>query len=136
VGYTRGQWIVAVSGAVGLLIVLLALVVVALRATSPTQPGNRPFDRVSWLRHRGPLNPVRGQMSLDLIRNHLRAGMTRAQVRALLGAPDVLGDSDTYTIGAAPGFLGGEIDLRFRRGRLIDASRSECCAPGAAGTVA
>jgi hypothetical protein len=127
---SRRERILAWSIALAVLIALLGIAVFALRLASPSEPGNRPFRHAMWLHHDGPLDPVRGQMSLDLLRRYLRPGMTRHQIRSLLGAPDYFGTRNSYTIGAAPGFPGGEFDLTFRNGRLVKASRFACCALG------
>ena len=133
-GMARRQWLVAAAISVAIVVALAAPVLV-VHFVTPSPPGNRLFVRSVWLRHDGPFDPVRGQMSLDLIRKHVHGGMTPAQVRRLLGPPDEFGGRQadlpgsptSYTIGAAPGFPGGEIDLVFRRGRLVRAYRFVCC---------
>jgi hypothetical protein len=126
----RRDLVIASALAVAGVLLLVGIIVLVLWLMTPAQPGNRPFDRATWLQHNGPLDPVRGQMSLDLLRHYLKPGMSRREVRRLLGAPDFFGNSTTYTIGAAPGFPGGEIDLVFRDRRLVRASRFACCALG------
>jgi hypothetical protein len=128
--HTRRDWVIASAIAVSGVLLLLGIVAFALWLATPSQPGNRSFDRALWLRHDEPFDPVRGQMSLDLIRRYLKPGISRKQVRRLLGPPDPLGSPRSYTIGAARGFPGGEIDLVFRHRRLVRATRFVCCALG------
>lgn len=78
-----------------LVAVLIALVVVGLwgilwavdKATESSFEG-RPFDRTTWLKHRGDYESPRGRLVDDLLERHLKIGMTKRQVVRLLGQPD------------------------------------------------
>ena len=63
------------------------------------------FDSKIWKEQRGKnerKNP-RIEMVIELGKRHLRKGMTRAEVHALLGEPDQKhGTSDVYELGASP----------------------------------
>ena len=56
------------------------------RAVDPFQ--KQTFNRQAWLTATHTPDCVRGAMSTDLLDNHLRKGMTTAEVRQLLGEPD------------------------------------------------
>lgn len=66
---------------------------------------NDDFDRALWHAQRGSTafdNPRTGQVAA-LERDHLRAGMARAEVIALLGEPEVRNArSDRYALGVSP----------------------------------
>lgn len=67
-----------------------------------------PFDQKTWASNansRDNDNP-RGLMADDLLRKHLRKGMTRNQVQALLGEPDFSSSSNPweYMLGCWSGF--------------------------------
>lgn len=58
--------------------------------------GRKRFDQAEWKRWsvvaRGvPANSPRGLMARDLVLNHLRVGMDRAEVLSLIGPPDETG---------------------------------------------
>jgi len=63
------------------------------------------FNSTLWKAQHGKHerhNP-RGKMIVSLEKNHLRPGMMRAEVHALLGEPDQKrGTSDVYNLGASP----------------------------------
>jgi len=73
------------------------------------RPGRpqRPFDTRVWrtaqVQARAP--GVRGDMVVDLMRHHLRRGMTRSEVTALLGEPDMAAPDNemTYRVGLRAG---------------------------------
>lgn len=65
----------------------------------PNPFDDRPFDREVWLAEAGlpgPDNP-RGQMYEDLLEKHLKKGMTKAEVLALLGKPDATSRSRLFS---------------------------------------
>ncbi|MGH7167453.1 MAG: hypothetical protein ACREII_02875 [Nitrospiraceae bacterium] len=83
---------------------------------------DRSFDPVVWKassKDRNPDNP-RGQMYEDLVKNHLRAGMTQPEVIALLGHGDEAERQDfiSYNLGMWSGFRVDydTLDLSFDRG--------------------
>ena len=82
----------------------MALLVVA-GAVMVTQSNSGGFDSKAWQAQRGKHerdNPRAG-MVVPLTRDHLRAGMRRAEVKALLGEPDQRrGQSDVYELGVSP----------------------------------
>ncbi|MBW4576046.1 MAG: outer membrane protein assembly factor BamE [Aphanothece sp. CMT-3BRIN-NPC111] len=84
---------------------------------------NKPFNQKAWIEN--PFNKdsnVRIEMSEDLLKNHLKIGMTRQQVRKLLGKPDSV---DSYSGGSSnyDNYYLGEYTflLRFdRASKLVD----------------
>ena len=69
---------------------------------------DRPFSETTWAAYHQSTDydSPRGQMYADLKRHHLRRGMSRDEVLALLGEPD-LRESAThfsYSLGAWSGF--------------------------------
>lgn len=96
---------------------------------------DRPFNRQQWKDKtpwaQDPLSKefpalLRGQMAADLISNHLRRGMTRAEVQDLLGSPDAdkKGNSEwEYAVGNYSGFRmdGDYLTINFDpQGRVTD----------------
>jgi hypothetical protein len=73
-------FVIVVAGAWGIL----------RAASDATEPGfeTRQFNRQIWLMHRGAYESPRGQLVDDLLRQHLKIGMTKRQVVRLLGPPD------------------------------------------------
>jgi len=114
---------------------VLSVLVIAFFVIVPREFYNSPyndkgFDRGIWLsaaRNDDMRNP-RGPMAEDLRRHYLRNGMTREQVRRLLGKPDnseydeQQGKVDHYFLGAW-GFISIDGDLFIvhydKSGRLI-----------------
>lgn len=93
------------------------------------QPENgRSFDRRQWLQtDPGATDSPRLSMTGDLLRRHLKPGMTRAQVLDLLGPPEDEGPAEAiYPLGGYTGFLVVE-ELRVHydeAGRLIRGERT------------
>ncbi len=78
-------------------VVLLGTYVVwQLRQTAHAQ--DIPFDRVAWQAPHSPAD-VRCRMQRDLEKNHLRIGMTRAEVVALLGDGGATKQRLSYALG-------------------------------------
>ena len=84
-------------------------VVIFLAGCDNTPFDNKSFNQKAWLAN--PVNSVKNnnlrlEMSEDLIKNHLKKGMTQQQTRKLLGKPDSLNsycsdksDCDDYYLG-------------------------------------
>lgn len=98
---------------VGILIALLVAVFIVVRLWPPTRGvsanpfATEPFDQSKWIRAKsGPevKNP-RGPMAEDLRRHYLQRGMSKKQVRQLLGPPsnseyeEAKGNVDSYFLG-------------------------------------
>jgi hypothetical protein len=100
------------SFSIGCLCTTVAIIAIALLGYYGMwiQPfSNAKFDRAIWLKAKSDdFHNPRGPMTMDLRRNHLHHGMTRQQVRSLLGPPDchVSHDPsmDSYWLGAWGGF--------------------------------
>jgi hypothetical protein len=110
---TRRRWVVFAVGALAIVLVAVAIAGVmaipALHDTVFNPFATERFDRAKWLaaastsdwEYRNP----RGPMAEDLRRDHLRKGMRRAEVRALLEksdnsqAEDAAANSDRYYLG-------------------------------------
>jgi hypothetical protein len=72
---------------------IIAALLFAFRAFNADPFARKKFDQAEWKRWsvvaRGvPANNPRGLMARDLVVNHLRVGMTRAEVLSLIGPPD------------------------------------------------
>lgn len=83
------------------------------------------FDRAAW-RAAGagdlPTFTTRGRMSDDLVARHLRVGMSRSQVLALLGEPDQPSTTEVvYYLGASNSLLStlSFLVLSFEGDRLV-----------------
>jgi hypothetical protein len=93
---------------------------------------DRPFDRKVWLANAsnyGRGNP-RGQMADDLRKRWLRKGMTRKEVKALLGEPDPQGPEGVYEYNlgnwAWCPICPDVLDIHFdKSGRLVRAEITE-----------
>ena len=58
---------------------------------------NKPFNQKAWIENPWSKDKnVRIEMSEDLLVNHLKIGMTRQQVRKLLGEPDSVDSYNNY----------------------------------------
>jgi hypothetical protein len=78
------------------------------------------FDAERWRMNGDCRNHVRRHMVPDLTANHLRDGMTRAQVLALLGQPDYTSDERTLSYLTGPTLTDCMIlDVEFAGGRLV-----------------
>lgn len=94
------------------------------------------FNSATWIANpmREERDNVRSRMLIDLLRNHLHAGMTQQQVRKLLGPPDSQSEDDRENnrdvydlgyigpMGIDPSFLEIEYD---RNGRIISIQSGE-----------
>lgn len=111
---------------IGSLVVIISLVLAAgaLYGVHRRYYGNTYFNRQHWigLANKGGVDNPRQRMVKDLRRRYLKPGMTRQQVRHLLGKPDygrLSSDADSYFIGA-DGIDGISLDVRYDRvGRLV-----------------
>jgi hypothetical protein len=107
----------------GCLIALLVFVVISVLAAGALYGvhrrycGNVKFNRQQWiaLAGKGGMDNPRQRMVKDLRQRYLKPGMTRQEVRHLLGKPDfdsLSKDVDSYFIGA-DGFDGMSLDVRY-----------------------
>ena len=91
----------------GLSVLVIAFFVIVPREFYNNPYNDKAFDRKVWLSaaRSDKMHNPRRQMAEDLQKNYLRKGMTRGQVRRLLGKSngeydDQQGDMDWYFLGA------------------------------------
>jgi hypothetical protein len=70
---------------------------------------DRAFEQNTWMRDDGSnVNSIRGLMTADLITNYLKPGMSKAEVKRLLGSPDSQEKPDAFSP-APPQGAGGVV---------------------------
>ncbi len=104
------------------MIIALVLAAGALYGVHRRYYGNTYFNRQQWigLANKGGADNTRQRMVKDLRRRYLRLGMTRQQVRHLLGKPDLDSlskDTDSYLIDNANGV---SLDVRYDKAGCVD----------------
>jgi hypothetical protein len=75
------------------MLVISMQVAILLASCDNTPFDNKRFDQKAWIANpvnNGKHNNLRMEMSEDVMKNHLKKGMTRQQARKLLGKPDFL----------------------------------------------
>ena len=107
----------------------LPVVALALVLGACASPQGR-FDADAWKAQRGVADEKNQRNAMAVAaREQLRAGMTRAEVVALLGEPDSVrqdGAVEVYAIGASPlGIDSQYLELTYRDGRLASFAITE-----------
>ncbi|HLO84683.1 MAG TPA: hypothetical protein VK203_06670 [Nostocaceae cyanobacterium] len=107
-----------------LLIILVFPLIIFTSACDHNQFDNKKFDQKAWLENsfsKGKDKNLRFYMSADVLKNHLKIGMTRKQVNQLLGKPDSV-DSQCLDQNPCDNYYLGEYNLSIsfdQTGKLI-----------------